>query len=326
MKLGTQNSSALKYAVLNIVCGAALMSGCNASAQPKLKAETPEPIISALAIPFNFTSEWVNVTVTGTREANAPNLILLPGLASSSQTWNTLSMDLGKTHKLHSVDVSGFAGTPAKNAENPEVVDGIVRDVSAYIVANNLQNVTIMGHSLGGFTALKLAKELGESLDQIIIVDALPFYPALFNEAATVATSTPQADQMRVQLLAMETSTFEQFQSRSVRIMSKDVQSQKDILQWSMATDRKVMGNAIHNLMIQDMRPQLSEISTNVHVIYAWDAMMGVSKAQIEDKYKSQYKALPNVEFTRVDESFHFIMRDQPQDFLSAVQTVLNTN
>lgn len=309
----------------NLVISAAAISMLSACSQAndtstvKEKVKETQELTHEIST-YDYTSNWLNIRVTGLENTDAPNMILIPGLVSSSKSWDRVTDTLAKTYRLHMIDVSGFADTPSPK-ENPEnIVAGLVEEISAYIETQSLTHVTIMGHSMGGFTALKTAENIGEALDKIIIVDALPFYPALFNPNATTETSTPRATQMRTQIMAMKDEAFEAMQAQSVSRMSKDTQTQKDILKWSIRSDRNVMANAMHNIMTQDMRKNLKNIVTPVHVIYAWDAAMGISVDQIRSTYEGQYTGLENVQFTRIDTSYHFIMRDQPEAFLTAVQ------
>ena len=308
----------LTSALLGMVaCGPA---GVDQSAKVAPEIQTLEQNIESR---YDYTANWLNVRLIPSDTANAPNLILIPGLVSSSKVWDGVIANLAQTHNLHIVDVSGFAGTPSPKQGSDQVINGLTKNLTMYIKEKNLQNVTLMGHSMGGFTALKLAHSDAVSLDKIIIVDALPFYPTIFNPAATTETAAPQADSFRDMIMGSDAQGFERMQKQSVGRMSKKADAQKDILVWSLASDRSVMANAVHNLMTDDMRPHLSDVTTNVHVIYAWDEVMGMPAAQMESFYTSQYSGLPHVELTRIEDSFHFIMKDQPEEFLTAVQTAL---
>ena len=84
------------------------------------------------------------------------------------------------------------------------------------------------------------------------------------------------------------------------------------------------MVQAMQDLMTTDLRSNLHDIKTEVHVIYAWDEAMGVP-VDMWKLYETQYQNLQNVEFTRIENSFHFIMKDQPEEFLATVQKVLSS-
>lgn len=46
------------------------------------------------------------------------DVILIPGLASSREVWADLAAELRKKHRIHLVELAGFADTPA--ISNPE--------------------------------------------------------------------------------------------------------------------------------------------------------------------------------------------------------------
>ena len=318
---------------LTLGIGFGVAIGLNACSQPQQNSNAEVPTQSPVQFPaqttkvadkdFDYQSGWLNIAVQGRVGENTPHIILIPGLVSSPDIWKEASAELGKTHALHLVGISGFAGLAPTDIPAQGVINDIVDELAQYIETQELKNVTIVGHSMGGFTALNMAIMHGGLIDKIIIVDSLPFYSALFNPEATVQTSRPQADAMRSQILAMDGKQFAQMQAGSAAIMSKSEAARKDILAWSLASDRATMASAVYELMTQDLREDIAAITTKTHVIYAWDEAMRVPAAHIENIYKTQYKNLGAVHLTRIDNSFHFIMKDQPKAFLKAVQIAL---
>jgi hypothetical protein len=66
--------------------------------------------------------------------------------------------------------------------------------IAAYIEARQLENPVLMGHSLGGVLSLMLAIDKPELPAKLVIVDALPYLPAVQNPTATVASVRPMAE------------------------------------------------------------------------------------------------------------------------------------
>ncbi|PIX59288.1 MAG: alpha/beta hydrolase, partial [Lysobacterales bacterium CG_4_10_14_3_um_filter_64_11] len=93
----------------------------------------------------------------------------------------------------HLLQLPGFAGLAAE----PSAIQGdawldTMRDrVLAYVKERGLASPVVIGHSLGGVLALKMALQSPHTFSRMIIVDSLPFFPAAQNPAATVATATP---------------------------------------------------------------------------------------------------------------------------------------
>ena len=313
----------------NIVIALTFTAGLTACAKTDPEAKAPAVTsqittdTSENTTSYDYTSNWLNINVVNADKTQLPNLILIPGLVSSAAVWDGVVPELAKTHRLHIVQTSGFAGAGAATGIDKGVVNGIVADLAEYIKSQNLENVTIMGHSMGGFSALTEALQHPDLVDKIIIVDSLPFFPTIFDPAATVETSAGQAQGMKGMLMAADDAQFEQMQKQSVLRMSKNTDAQKEILTWSLSSDRATMAQAVYELMTTDRRSDLTNIQADVHVIYAWDSVMGFPAENMTQLYQSQYKGLKNLHLTRIDNSYHFIMKDQPEAFLKAVQTAL---
>ena len=76
--------------------------------------------------------------------------------------------------------------------------------------------------------------------------------------------------------------------------------------------------------MITDLRPELGRIRAPIEVVYAYDALFGVPAASVDAMYRKAYASASDIHFTRIDDSFHFVMLDQPERFSSAVESFLN--
>jgi pimeloyl-ACP methyl ester carboxylesterase len=315
----------------NIIIAVAFTTGLTACAKTDPEVKTPaattqtETNTSTETVSYDYTSNWLNINVVNADKTQLPNLILIPGLVSSPEVWDGVVSELSKTHRLHLVQTSGFAGAAPASDVDKGVVNGIVADLAEYIKSQNLEHVTIMGHSMGGFSALSEALQHPNLVDKIIIVDSLPFYPTIFNPAATVETSMGQAQGMKGMLVAADDAQFEQMQKQGIGRLAQGDESRNEILAWSLSSDRATMAQAIFDLMTTDRRPDLKNIKTDTHVIYAWDTAMGFPAENMTQLYQSQYKDLENLHLTRIDKSYHFIMKDQPEAFLKAVQTALAT-
>ena len=58
-------------------------------------------------------SDRIAVTVTG----EGPDVILIPGLASSGHVWDATVAHISAHHRVHVVQVAGFAGSPAGSSK-----------------------------------------------------------------------------------------------------------------------------------------------------------------------------------------------------------------
>jgi pimeloyl-ACP methyl ester carboxylesterase len=252
-----------------------------------------------------------------------PDVVLVPGLGSSRAVWDDTARRLEGRYRLHIVQVNGFAGAPVgANAQGP-VVDGLVEELAAYIADNGLGRPAVIGHSMGGFTALALADRHPERVSRIMIVDALPFFSVLITPYATVKSIEPQAASVRKSFAEMTDEQMLKVQTDTMKRLVKDPKGQADAIAWSMASDRAVLGEVTYEVMTTDLRPDLSSIKTPVTVVYAKDDSMGFAASFIDGIYKTNYDALPDKRLVRVDGALHFVMIDQPDAFAREVDAFL---
>ncbi|WGM39155.1 alpha/beta hydrolase [Caulobacter sp. NIBR1757] len=271
------------------------------------------PGLAHAAQPTRFTVE-----VRG----KGPDVILIPGLASSRAVWEPTAKALEGRYRLHIVQVNGFAGSPAgANAQGP-IVDGMVEELAAYVADNKLDRPAVIGHSMGGFTGLALARRHPESLGRLMVVDAFPFFSILI-QAKDAAAAEPVAARTRANFATLSDEDLLKVQTRTMKTLVKNEQGQKDAVAWSMASDRQVVGQVTYEVMTSDLRGELAAITTPVTVLYAKDASMGFVGAIIGGVYKDNYAALKGVKVIEIDNSLHFIMLDQPEAFLGEVETFL---
>jgi pimeloyl-ACP methyl ester carboxylesterase len=84
-----------------------------------------------------------------------------------------------------------------------------------------------------------------------------------------------------------------------------------------------VVARAMYDDITTDIRLQLPQIKIPVTMLYPWDALSGFPQAATDKLYQDSYAALPNKKIVRIDDSFHFIMLDQPDKFAAEVDKFL---
>jgi pimeloyl-ACP methyl ester carboxylesterase len=258
------------------------------------------------------------VTVRG----QGPDVVLIPGLASSSAVWDATAKHLEGHYRLHIVQVAGFAGSPPSANAQGLVIQPTVDAIDAYIKTNKLKSPKVIGHSIGGLMGLMLSDQHPEDVGSLMIVDSLPFFSALFG-AKDAATAAPQAAAMRDSILAETQDAYAQSEKEFIPSLVKSPEGLKAATAWAIASDKSVVARAMYEDMTTDIRPKLREIKTPVTLLYPWDASTGMSQAAVDGLYQESFAPLPNKTIVRIDGSFHFIMLDQPDAFAAQVDTFL---
>jgi len=116
---------------------------------------------------------------------NSP-VVFLHGFGASVETWRDVQGQLAKGNTLFFLDLKGF-GLSSKPDDGKYSLDDQAEIVLAFMRAQNLRNVTLVGHSYGGavslFTYLKDRSDFTSNIVQrLVLIDAaayvqeLPFF------------------------------------------------------------------------------------------------------------------------------------------------------
>ena len=288
----------------------AAMTICCAAAAPtvSLGASADPPAASAR----------FSVRVTG----KGPDVILVPGLASSGAVWDDTVRRLSGRYRLHVIQVSGFAGSPpGANAEGP-ILAPLVEALDAEIQRDHMNHPAVIGHSMGGLIGLMLAHSHPGDVGKLMVVDAMPFYAAVLRPDLTAATVEPIATRTRDFIRTMPADAFAASETQTAARLAKSPSGRALVAAWGAASDQAVAAQATYDDLTTDARPYLATIRIPVTVVYAWDAAMGPAD-RTDALYASGYAALPGKHLVRVDDTFHFIPLDQPDAFARQVEDFL---
>lgn len=249
-----------------------------------------------------------------------PDLVLVPGLGSSPEVWDGVREKLAQDYRVHLVHVAGFAGR-APSGDPATLLERTAAEILRHFDCEGVERAAYAGHSLGGFLGLKLAVDHPERIARVIVVDSLPFFPLIFDLAATPERAAPQAEAARAAILGQDDATFAASQRMGVQSLVRDPAHRDQIVQWSLASDRATFAGAVHRLMTTDLRPRLGEVRAPVKVIIAANPF--APRERVEQLYRTAYANLEGAEFRVIEDSYHFIMLDQPEAFAAALAAAL---
>jgi len=284
----------------------------------------PLPLILALSLVLlsSAIGEAAADRITVTAKGSGPDVILIPGLASSGAVWDGIASHLGGHYRLHIVQLAGFAGSPpGANATGP-IIEPTVDAIDAYITTNHLKSPKVIGHSLGGLIGLMLALKHPDHVSSLLIVDSLPFFGATFGAPDATAAGL-QATGMRDTILAESQDAYDQGEKAFLPSLVKSPEGLNSVVEWAIASDKSVVARALYEDATTDLRPSLHAIQTPVTVLYPWDASSEMPQSGVDAFYQQSFSALPHKELIRIDGSRHFIMLDQPDKFASLVDAFL---
>lgn len=98
-------------------------------------------------------------------------MLVLHGLLGSSRNWQTAGRDLAEHYQVIALDARNHGRSPHA-AEM--TVEAMVADVVAWLDARGAASATVVGHSMGGKTAMLLACRHPERVARLVVVDVAP--------------------------------------------------------------------------------------------------------------------------------------------------------
>ncbi|WP_372706136.1 alpha/beta fold hydrolase [Brevundimonas sp.] len=266
-----------------------------------------------------FASRRIAVETRG----QGPDLILIPGLASTGQVWNGVARRLQGRRRLHLVSVRGFGDLPAQGNADGAVMVSVAAEVRRYIVEQALTRPAIIGHSMGGQIALRVAADAPGRVDRVMTVDASPFFPALIRPGATVGDVEPIA-QVAYQAVQFLGDAVLRDRGRSLGL---DLGGASDALFGSMGWqggDRRVLAQALYEVMTVDLRNRLPDITAPLTVVYGWTTDEASPRSRADGLFRGAYASLRvPARFERIEGAEHMVMIDQPARFLAVVERFL---
>ncbi|MEY4270678.1 MAG: hypothetical protein RLZZ58_1894, partial [Pseudomonadota bacterium] len=271
------------------VAVAMLAAACPAQAQ-----ETPRDCAAASVKQDKalLTGKRFTVEVTGT----GPDVVLIPGLSTPRDVWADTVAALAGCYTVHSVQIRGFGDDAGANADGP-VLGPFVAELADYIddeIMNKGRAApAIIGHSLGGLSALMIGARSPQVAGRIMVVDALPFFGTVMG-APDVAAVRPQVEAMAAAVRGRYRADApppvmidcdDPAEAAKVRsIWSITPRGRCLVENWGRRSDARVSAQAMQDDATTDMRGELDRIAAPVTLLFAQDDSV-MPEAMMRDLY-----------------------------------------
>ncbi|MEM7113638.1 MAG: alpha/beta hydrolase [Chloroflexota bacterium] len=247
-------------------------------------------------------------------------IILLHGWVNSWRIWrdSMLALNQTKKYRVYTLDFWGFGESAKEDQTNPDStgpsafeIDGYVEMVYQFMEALGIVEATILGHSMGGTVALKMALRHPERVRKVAVVCSPIVGTSLntllrlagFDNIARLLWAYPFIRQGILNYLLYG-------DSKNIREMIS-----ADIQQATMES----FFRSIDDLKNTDLRDELSHLTIPTLGIYGKnDNIVSPKNANwLQETTKS-------AQITVVEESRHFPMTDHPQFFIQRLDRFLN--
>ena len=133
-------------------------------------------------------SHNIHYLVTG----DGPPLVLVHGVAMRADDWAPLYRTLARTHRVYALDLLGYGGSD--KPRDVEYCVGLQSEaVRGFMDALKLQQADVMGVSMGGWVALKLAADHPQRVRKLVLVSSGGFkFDTTLSERSFSAETIPE--------------------------------------------------------------------------------------------------------------------------------------
>lgn len=104
-------------------------------------------------------------------QSDLPRLVILHGLLGSSRNWQAVGRDLSERYHVAALDLRNHGQSPHGE---PADYSAMADDVLAWMDRHGWERSVVVGHSLGGKTAMRLACSHPERVERLVVVDIAP--------------------------------------------------------------------------------------------------------------------------------------------------------
>jgi len=154
-------------------------------------------------------------------EGEGHTIVLIHGLFGNLDNLGLLARDLKQDHQVLSIDLRNHGLSFQSNQHNYALM---AQDVYQLLQHLNLNRYTVVGHSMGGKVAMKLAELAQDQVDKLLVLDMAPVkytqsrHDNVFNGLKAVIERKPTQRKQALEILAehIELEGVRQFLSKSL--------------------------------------------------------------------------------------------------------------
>ena len=240
-------------------------------------------------------------------------LVILHGLLGSARNWSTVARQLGESHRVFVLDLRNHGRSPWAATMS---FDDMAGDGAAFVDTHRLRSATVIGHSLGGKVARRLALTRPERVARLVVVDVAP--------VAYAHTFGPFVEAMAaVDLSTVRRRTDAELQlERRIR----DPVVCNFLLQNLVKTEAGFAWRANLETLAAAMPELLSFSSSDDEAAYPGPTLFvaGARSGYIKPEHRPLIARLfPNAEHALIAGAGHWVHAERPTEFLAEVRRFL---
>jgi esterase len=260
-------------------------------------------------------------------EGSGMPIVIIHGLYGSSDNWLTVAKKLSANYKVYSVDLRNHGRSPNENGHNYEALKN---DIADFFDQQKIGEAILIGHSMGGKTAMSFAADYPERVKKMVVVDIAPKNYFLLNDES-------QYYLHKNILRAMLEIDFTRIESRKqVEIFLLERIDSHEIVQFLLKNVHRNKESHRYEwrINVQALYDNLDEIIEGVNAnwfddrlpIYNYPVLFikgAKSNYILPEDYSSIKRIYPEANIVEIPDAGHWLHAEQPKLFMDALYAFL---
>jgi pimeloyl-ACP methyl ester carboxylesterase len=259
---------------------------------------------------------------------SAPPLILVHGGLDHSRSWDHLAQALRVDFHVVAPDLRGHGDSGWATGSSYSLADHVY-DLTRLVKSENFENVTLVGHSMGGMVSLTYAGAFPKAVSRLVVLDGVTNFPARRVKAADVRIADWAGDldkfaQRKIHRYASVADGAERILHRNPRLtraqaiyLATHGLKQNADGSYSWKFDPYLRARAPYRLSLEDHVGLWSRIACPTLLVSASESFLP------DPETAGVLKHFENAELAKVADAGHWLQHDKPAEVLGLIESFL---
>jgi len=257
------------------------------------------------------------------KAGSGPPLVVIHGLYGSSDNWINIGKRLAEKFTVYMLDQRNHGRSPFAETHS---FDDLRNDIEEFFEHHKIEKATVLGHSMGGKTAMWFAADFPEKVEKLVIADIAPKdYLQLKEESQFYLHQNI--------LLAMQEIDFSTIKSRNEvdeymsekldderirKFLLKNIAKDKEKKQYKWRVNAEVLYDHLEEI-VSGVNPSWLDDRTPI-TAYPVVFIRGLLSKYIQDEDKKLITEIyPDARIIDIPNAGHWLHAEQPEEFMKAV-------
>jgi esterase len=234
-------------------------------------------------------------------------LIILHGLFGTSDNWQTHAKKLSEYYRVILVDQRNHGHSPWSEDFTYE---HLADDLEELIIHLGIEKFTLIGHSMGGKTAMYYAQKYPSRLEKMVVVDiGVKKYPMHHNEiikgikSLDLSTLTSRSEAENAMKPFVDSYGVRQFLLKNLYWIEK--------------------GKLAWRMNVEVLEREMEEILAPIPTIEVWTPTLFIRGAMsnyiLDEDWDEIEEIFPDATLETIENAGHWVHSEQPEEFIEMV-------